>query len=120
MNMERLQEPGLFRNNWVKSSLCLGLILVAIFFPIFSAVVLHSIILPDPSKIWAIVCGIALMYLLVPVTVWVVYRWGLSLTSAEARYWIKRRITQPLMLIHIPLQLVLVVLMFFMLGNILG
>ncbi|MYD45524.1 MAG: hypothetical protein F4W92_04160 [Gammaproteobacteria bacterium] len=118
--MERLQEPGLFRNNWVKSSLCLGLILVAIFFPIFSAVVLHSIIFSDPFKIWAIICGIALMYLLVPVTVWVVIRWGLSLTNAEARYWLKRRLTQPLMLINIPVQLVLVVVMFLMLWMVLN
>ena len=120
MNMERSNEPNLLSTDWVKRILCVGLILIAIFFPIASTVVLHSTVLPDPFKIWSIIYGIALMYLLVPVTVWVIYRWGFSLTSVEARYWIKRRLTQPLILINIPLQLVLVVLMFFMLSTILG
>ena len=119
MSTEKLEKADLVRIGWLKSALFIGMLAFAIVFPIVLTVLLHSFILADPFKIWAIICGILLMFFLVPFAVWLFLRWGLSLTKAEAGSLVKRRIARPQVLLLIPLQLFMVGLVFFMLWTLL-
>lgn len=120
MNTENLEKVDLVRIGWVKCVLFIVMLAFAIVFPVVITALLHSFILADPFKNWAIVCGISLMFFFVPFAVWLFLRWGLSLTNAEAGSFVKRRIARPHVLILIPIQLLMVGLVFFMLWNILG